>query len=301
VMHREMNEKNGKQTKPNAWLVRVDGEGVERLYHGIVVTESSKRCHGILEGDLLFLHEEREGRRSVVTIGRVYRIRVDLDSITFLFDAELDLKTPVILEELELEPDDSTWATRIEWAKAVSLLQSVGVSDPESIPPIEDHAYVRDLLQMAVVDDLLGPADGPFEEVVGMSVRDRYLVGKLAPPDTRVPDDQVEDLPDSATTDPDGAEREIDASTSQSLVPSSFGFTFCVDGEVETIKVEARWGRYERGESERFFDEETGKPRRAWKRVPRGGTKIVRLREGRIEPFAPDEEQPGFVVEGIVR
>lgn len=300
-MHREMNEKNGKQTKPNAWLVRVDGEGVERLYHGIVVTESSKRCHGILEGDLLFLHEEREGRRSVVTIGRVYRIRVDLDSITFLFDAELDLKTPVILEELELEPDDSTWATRIEWAKAVSLLQSVGVSDPESIPPIEDHAYVRDLLQMAVVDDLLGPADGPFEEVVGMSVRDRYLVGKLAPPDTRVPDDQVEDLPDSATTDPDGAEREIDASTSQSLVPSSFGFTFCVDGEVETIKVEARWGRYERGESERFFDEETGKPRRAWKRVPRGGTKVVRLREGRIEPFAPDEEQPGVVVEGIVR
>jgi hypothetical protein len=72
-----------------------------------------------------------------------------------------------------------------------------------------------------------------------------------------VPDDQVEDLPDSATTDPDGVEREIDASMSQSLVPSSFGFTFCVDGEVETIEVEARWGRYERGESEKFFDEET--------------------------------------------
>ena len=31
------------------------------------------------------------------------------------------------------------------------------------------------------MDDLLGPANGPREEVVGMSVRDRYLVGKLAP------------------------------------------------------------------------------------------------------------------------
>ena len=85
-----------------------------------------------------------------------------------------------------------------------------------------------------------------------MSVRDRYLVGKLAPPDTQVPDDQVEELPDAATGDPEGDDREADASTSQSLVPSSFGFTFCVDESVKTIEIRAHWGRYERTESERI-------------------------------------------------
>ena len=33
---------------------------------------------------------------------------------------------------------------------------------------------------MAVLDDLLGPAKGPREQIVDMSMRDRYLVGKLA-------------------------------------------------------------------------------------------------------------------------
>ena len=39
---------------------------------------------------------------------------------------------------------------------------------------------------------------------------------------------------------------EIDAASNQSLVPSSFGMTFCVDGDAERIEVEARWGSYER-------------------------------------------------------
>ena len=44
-----------------------------------------------------------------------------------------------------------------------------------------EQAYLRDLLQLATMDDLLGPACGPEETIVGMGVRDRYLVGKLAP------------------------------------------------------------------------------------------------------------------------
>ena len=45
---------------------------------------------------------------------------------------------------------------------------------------------MRDFLELAVRDDLLGPAGGPHELIKDMSVRDRYLVGKLAP---RRPDD----------------------------------------------------------------------------------------------------------------
>ena len=45
----------------------------------------------------------------------------------------------------------------------------------------ENRVYVRKLLETIVTDDLLGPAQGPEEEIVGMSVRDRYILGRLGP------------------------------------------------------------------------------------------------------------------------
>ena len=38
-------------------------------------------------------------------------------------------------------------------------------------------------------------------------------------------------------TDEQEGPREVDASTNQSLVPSSFGFTFCVDSGVEKVEL----------------------------------------------------------------
>ena len=66
-----------------------------------------------------------------------------------------------------------------------ALLPFVGVANPDVVPLIHDVGYVRDLLELAVRDDLLGPAAGPHELIKDMSVRDRYLVGKLAPPAAR--------------------------------------------------------------------------------------------------------------------
>ena len=45
----------------------------------------------------------------------------------------------------------------------------------------EGLGEASELLQLAVMDDLLGPAGGPHERIVDMGVRARYLVGKLAP------------------------------------------------------------------------------------------------------------------------
>ncbi len=97
-----------------------------------------------------------------------------------------------------------------------------------------------------------------------MSVRDRYLVGKLAPmenaergedlpPAERKDEEQPDDLvpkglkpglePEKVS---DGAEsesgEELDLTSNQSLVPSSMGFTFCVDGQAETLDVAVAWG-----------------------------------------------------------
>jgi hypothetical protein len=192
-----------------------------------------------------------------------------------------------------------------------------------------EPAYVRELLQFAVVDDLLGPACGPEEEIVGMGVRDRYLVGKLAPRNSsrtsssggfegEMASDGEEDGDDETYTgrhepggefssakgkiDAEGDEaQETDSTSNQSVVPSSMGITFCVAGDVKTLKLEARWGRYERGESQERVDEKTGKALRAWIRIPSGGEIDLPLTEGVIKPRVVDSSCPDVRVQGTVR
>ena len=164
-----------------------------------------------------------------------------------------------------------------------------------------------------------GPANGSNEQIVDMSVRDRYLVGKLAPMEcnrggiegldgplvTEGVEAEPEDLLvhegrhdpgaefDSTTGKVDAeseASDEIDSTSNQSLVPSSFGITFCVDGDVERIEVEARWGRYERVYhheiTKTHVNKETGKEEeikaKAWQRIPCCGTFVLDLKEGII-------------------
>ncbi|PKN66406.1 MAG: helicase [Deltaproteobacteria bacterium HGW-Deltaproteobacteria-15] len=218
-------------------------------------------------------------------------------------DGLLPVEPPRPLTDFEIQAPTAT-VTRLEWPIFEAAVEAVCGSDFAALPVLDgsdaqQQAYIRDLLQWAVEDDLLGPADGPYEEIIGMSVRDRYLVGKLAPPDTQVPEDQVQELPDAATDSPEGDGKETDASTSQSLVPSCFGFTFCVDGSVTAVELQSGWGRYERTESERI-DEKTEKPFRCWKRIPSGGTTTISLDRRTVAPFLVDESCPEVVVQGTV-
>ena len=78
----------------------------------------------------------------------------------------------------------------------------------DKLPDLHDNAstqnYIRDLLEISVTDDLLGPAQGPEEDIIGMSVRDRYLVGKLSP---KIPyDEQNLASPFTKTEDSDKEE-----------------------------------------------------------------------------------------------
>src|SRR5215208_2966793 len=49
------------------------------------------------------------------------------------------------------------------------------------LPAVPTPVQLRSLLEAMVVGDLLGPAGGPEEELTERNVRDRYLVGVLAP------------------------------------------------------------------------------------------------------------------------
>lgn len=181
---------------------------------------------------------------------------------------------------------------------------------------------IRQELEEMVIHDLLGPAGGPEEEVDDRSIRDRYLVGALAPRVESVPrpaqrparqpedEDEAGEFPpvlsDELSTEgydeQEDGPVELSTPVAKATFPSSFGMTFCVRGDVERLQVIARWGQYEKQSSAYLLYEKSGNPKRVWKRTPRGGKPhTVDLQSGIIAPFAVDEQCPKVIVQGIVR
>lgn len=146
---------------------------------------------------------------------------------------------------------------------ADAAFPSTPTQDDSTAPsPFALREELIDLLRR----DLLGPADGPEEEIPTDSrLTQRYLVGSLAPggcpPDAAFipavpqmdiaePNTEADILSLAGTDDPDApAEREpvlVD-----SLLPSSAGFSCLVDGDEQALLVRTAWGRYERCASNR--------------------------------------------------
>ncbi len=260
-------------------------------------------------------------------VGRVYRQRSDLDSTTLFFDKYLKAESPV-----PVSFPRSGQISRVEWTKFAEELPKLLGKTLADIPLIEDDVYVRELLQLAVKDDLLGPANGPYEQILDMSVRDRYLVGRLAPLDATEKggefgidgsgdeEEEPEELVVKAQSskgspasnvkpEPDASE-EVDAASNQSLIPSSMGFTFCVSGDEKSIELQASWGRYERFKDHDMYkthkDPETGEESqgakvKVWQRIPCGNSFNLQLETGVIKPISIDKENPAVVVQGTVR
>lgn len=296
-----MNE-NENNTARNAWLIPLGDEAHNRRF-SVTVDHGSSLFQCIEEGDGVLIADGDP--LAAVSFARIYRIRAKLDETTFFFDGVLPVNGGKALTDLGVTaPESKAAMSRLEWPIFEAALKMACGIAFGALPVLEggsaeEQAYVRELLQLAVIDDLLGPADGPVEEIVGMSVRDRYLVGKLAPMDTEPDAAETDNFGTSGKVDPDDQGEEIETSSSHSLVPSSMGFTFCVDGKLESVQLFANWGRYERTQSERE-DEETGKSRRCWKRIPSGGSAVVSLNKRTIDPIRVDTDCPSVVVQGSV-
>ena len=164
-------------------------------------------------------------------------------------------------------------------------------------------AQIRDELEEALVRDLLGPADGLEEIVDAVSVRDRYLVGTLAP---RGQSATVEEAEEVAADDEDGEEGGDDKPLPAApgmMTPSSIGLTFAVALDASALRVSASWGRYERVSVEDdAYRDRNGRLRRVWRRVPCAGTsEPVLLCDGQIAPWPPCPECPDVVVQGLAR
>lgn len=186
---------------------------------------------------------------------------------------------------------------------------------------------VRAELESLVERDLLGPWDGPEEELPpGEVPAERYLLGRLVPVprgdaseaglrDAADGDEGDEPEPGAGelVDDPDLVDREVTDATEEIEEPepaaavragriaaSAMGLSFSVPATVRALKVTASWGRYERAPSE-AHETEQGRPRTVWKRRQVDGTTEVGLEGEGQEAYVPVDDQEGVKLQAMVR
>jgi len=170
---------------------------------------------------------------------------------------------------------------------------------PESLtqPTINQ---IRQELKELILRDLLGPAGGEEEIVDEAYVRDRYILGMLAPRGQSVIPEEEEDL---AVTDGDDEEGVVEPPTirNSTMLPSSMGLTFTLDASVTAIQIIARWGRYERlGSDELGLELE--RPHPVWKRIPvEMVSTAIALKPGRMPRWIPNPNFHDVYVDGLFR
>jgi len=167
------------------------------------------------------------------------------------------------------------------------------------VPP---SASIRDELETLFLKNILGPEGGEEEQLevkMVRSVSDYYLVGMLAPMHRLIELDDKDDLGVEGSGGSDGEVADVSAPSAASLLPSSIGMTFGIDGEQEAVVLSAHWGRYEKETLE--LEDEEGKDRRVWQRYPMGGSFELPLTEGEFQDRVVDPEQPAVIVRGRVR
>jgi len=108
---------------------------------------------------------------------------------------------------------------------------------------------IRDELEQMVLNDLIGPVGGAEEEISEPSVRDRYLVGMLAPKRQELSPEEFDELPQGGSGSTEDGSTETTSPSAKTMFPSSFGMTFCVDLDAKALQLTARWGHYHRDRS----------------------------------------------------
>lgn len=140
------------------------------------------------------------------------------------------------LHALEQAPADET-------APTTSDLPDAAPAVPSKLLAVPKADVLRAELLGRVVADLFGPAGGPEEEIDENSVRDRYIVGMLAPRAHGLVLEEFDDSGVETGTDRQDGAPEPETPQGQSMFPSSIGFTFAVAKRVSSFRVSASWGQ----------------------------------------------------------
>ena len=294
-----MSESSEAGVAPNSWLVlwttgsdyaNVDGVQYEFPTH---IPNGQRLVAGDTLVASLSSKEAPDGRR-VFGVGRVGSVVPAGSRRRAVFDRYATLVDPASFDELggDPRPNSSNSINAIDPGFAKAVLALAGVSEVADLPAVvvpsnddavatPEPAELRDLLFEAVTKDLLGPADGPEEEIVGASVSDRYLVGQLAPRGLTIEPEEIDDGAGDADGGGEEGASEVTTPQAPTLMPSSIGLTFAVDSSVQELLVRGSWGRYERTSSE-TIESDAGNPKTVWKRRPMSGEIPVPLDIGDI-------------------
>ena len=171
-------------------------------------------------------------------------------------------------------------------------------------PPVPTPWELRDDLVARVTADLLGPLDGEHEVIRGYQrddgtwsspgrVRDRYLVGMLAPQGTVAVDPERDDDVGPEEGD-DAASGGIQDGRSPRpvLAQSSMGLSAVVDGSVNRLTARCSWGQYDR----EFENQEDGSRASVWVRTQRHVEVDLALDGSEFGPLLVNDE--GIVLRG---
>ena len=185
------------------------------------------------------------------------------------------------------------------------------MTNAKIIPPTP--AEVRQEFVDLLLKDWVGPAGGEHEIITEQSVRDRYLVGALAPKhrgtgvkeaDEGEAEDEFHDPIDEQgelavggmDSIEDGATERLlpEIGDTVAFIPSAFGMTVLLAEDAKAVIAEVRYGRYERDQSEAMAYP-------YWQRIPIHFTsQPILIRDGLIPQIHP-ERGVGVHLTGVCR
>jgi hypothetical protein len=167
--------------------------------------------------------------------------------------------------------------------------------------PNPDAHTLREELVDTVIHDLLGPCAGEDEEIDVPRVRDRYLLGMRASRHQWVDPEEQDSMAEAGTEPGEEGTTEPEAPQTRTLMPSSFGLSFCAEGQAREILVRVRWGQYERVES-KYLKTPTGAPKLMWRRRQIDGTVgPIPLADGEIGSLEVHPDYKDVHVRGLAR
>jgi hypothetical protein len=185
------------------------------------------------------------------------------------------------------------------------------MSEEQTLPHVSPGQVRQEFIDM-LLRDWLGPAGGEEEVIREFRVRDRYLVGMLAPnrkaesslgKDDSEEDDPVDPIDEQGELAVSGADNIDDGDTpppvpdvgdTAAFMPSSIGITASLSPDAEAFVVDVRYGRYERHK-----DEASGG--RYWQRVPvHFVSDPIPVKDGLFGPI-PTEGRRGVHLTGLCR
>lgn len=183
-------------------------------------------------------------------------------------------------------------------------MPNLAPTTPIALPAITPHA-IRDELTEMVVNDLLGPAGGPEEELDQREdrVTGRYLVGMLAPKSTPVEAVGQDSLGTDEKDDPEVGATDASTPPADTFFPNSIGMSFVLESEAKAVLIRTEWGRYRRVKSATQINKKTSAETMVWRREPFTGEPLtVPLKNGMFGPLQPQPAtDPAVVVQGKIR